>query len=220
MCDVLDVSRSGYYAWLERGPSERTRQDEQLTVKIRAIHEEHRERYGSPRIHAELAANDTHVGQKRVARLMRENGLKARPRRRFKRTTDSEHKHPIASNLLAQDFTASRPNEAWAGDITYIWTLEGWVYLAVLLDLHSRRVVGWAMRKSLNRELAIAALNQAILLREPPRGLIHHTDRGRSIGITARRDPDVQRLTLARARPRIGLTAADSIQRPIVSAPQ
>ena len=178
MCDVLDVSRSGYYAWLERGPSERTRQDEQLTAKIRAIHGEHRERYGSPRIHAELAANDTRVGQKRVARLMRENGLKGRPRKRFKRTTDSEHKHPIAANLLAQDFSANRPDEAWAGDITYIWTLEGWVYLAVLLDLYSRRVVGWAMRKSLNRELAIAALSQAILRRRPSRGLVHHTDRG------------------------------------------
>ena len=178
MCKVFDVSRSGYYAWTERGPSDHVREDEQLAAKIRAIHDEHRERYGSPRIHAELAANGTHVGQKRVARLMQENGLKARSRRRFKRTTDSEHKHPIASNLLAQDFTASGPNEAWAGDITYIWTLEGWVYLAVLLDLYSRRVVGWAMRKSLNRELAIAALSQAILRRQPPRGLLHHTDRG------------------------------------------
>jgi transposase InsO family protein len=178
MCKVLDVSRSGYYAWVDRGPSNHARQDEHLAARIRAIHDEHHERYGSPRIHSELAANGTHVGRKRVARLMQENGLRARPRRRFKRTTDSNHKHPIATNLLGQNFTASRPDEAWVGDITYIWTLEGWVYLAVLLDLYSRRVVGWAMRKSLNRELAIAALSQAILRRRPAPGLLHHTDRG------------------------------------------
>jgi len=178
LCRVLKVSRSGYYSWVERGPSARVRRDEELATKIRVIHREHRERYGSPRIHAELTASGDQVGRKRVARLMRQNGLKARPRKHYKRTTDSGHKHPVAPNLLKQDFTTDRPNEVWVGDITYLWTLEGWAYLAVLIDLCSRRVVGWALRKSLNRDLAIAALNQAVLRRSPGPGLIHHTDRG------------------------------------------
>lgn len=178
LCSALQVSRSGYYAWAERGPSARARRDEQLSTRIRAIHGEHKERYGSPRIHAELAADGEQVGRKRVARLMRENGLRARPKRHFKQTTDSGHKHPVAPNVLEQQFTTNRPNEAWVGDITYLWTLEGWAYLAVLIDLYSRRVVGWALRKSLSRELAIAALSKALLQRRPEPGLIHHTDRG------------------------------------------
>lgn len=127
---------------------------------------------------AELRDRGVEVGKHRVVRLMRENGLRARPRRRFKRTTDSGHKLPVAPNLLERRFTASAPNEAWVGDITYIWTAEGWSYLAVLLDLYSRRVVGWALRKSLSRDLAVSALKHALTQRRPPPGLVHHTDRG------------------------------------------
>jgi len=118
------------------------------------------------------------AGKHRVARLMRENGIQARTKRKFRRTTDSEHKSPVSPNLLAQRFFTTAPNQVWVGDITYIWTQEGWAYLAVLLDLYSRRVVGWALRKSLHRELALAALEMAITNRRPKRGLIHHTDRG------------------------------------------
>lgn len=178
LCEALQVSRSGYYAWAERSPSPRARSDEQLGAEIRAIHREHKDRYGSPRIHSELTEQGHRISRKRVARLMRENGLKARPRRRFRRTTDSRHKHPVAPNLLARNFTVGARDQAWVGDITYIWTMEGWAYLAVLIDLYSRRVVGWALRKSLDRELAVAALERAIRLRAPERGLIHHTDRG------------------------------------------
>lgn len=178
LCEALQVSRSGYYAWAERSPSPRARSDEQLGTEIRAIHREHKDRYGSPRIHSELTEQGHRISRKRVARLMRENGLKARPRRRFRRTTDSRHKHPVAPNLLARNFTVGARDQAWVGDITYIWTMEGWAYLAVLIDLYSRRVVGWALRKSLDRELAVAALERAIRLRAPERGLIHHTDRG------------------------------------------
>jgi len=178
LCQSLGVSRSGYYAWTQRGPSSRSRQDEQLRAEIRAVHTEHKQRYGSPRIHSELAANGRQVGRKRVVRLMQAEGLKARPRRRFKRTTDSNHRNSIAPDLVLQHFDAPAPNRVWVGDITYVWTLEGWTYLAVLVDLYSRRVVGWALRKSLNRELAIAALKQALLRRKPEPGLIHHSDRG------------------------------------------
>ena len=118
------------------------------------------------------------AGKHRVARLMRENGILARVRRRFQHTTDSQHKLTIAPNLLAQCFTATAPNQAWVGDITYMWTAEGWAYLAVLIDLFSRRIVGWALRKSLNRELAVAALEHALACRRPPLGFLHHTDRG------------------------------------------
>jgi putative transposase len=178
LCRVLSVSRSGYYAWCKGTPSERQRTNERLLAEIRAIHERHRQRYGSPRMHAELVDRGCKVGKHRVARLMRENGIKARPRRRFRRTTDSGHKLPVAPNLVERRFTATAPNQAWVGDITYIWTTEGWTYLAVLLDLYSRRVVGWAMRKSLSRDLAIAALQKALAGRRPPPGLVHHTDRG------------------------------------------
>lgn len=178
LCRALEVSRSGYYAWLAATPSQRQQMNERLLLEIRAVHTEHRERYGSPRIHRELAAQGRHVSRKRVARLMRENGLRGRPRRRFRRTTDSRHRLPIAPNLLEREFRVGAPNRAWVGDITYVWTAEGWSYLAVLLDLFSRRVVGWAIGRSLDRELALRALRMAITRRAPPRGLIHHTDRG------------------------------------------
>jgi transposase InsO family protein len=178
LCEAVGVSRSAYYAWRHSPPSERELANEQLLAEIRAIHAEHEARYGSPRICDELRDRGHKVGKHRVARLMRENSLKARIRRRFRRTTDSRHDLPVAPNLLERNFTTSAPNQAWVGDITYIWTVEGWAYLAVLLDLYSRRVVGWALRKSLSRELAVSTLKHALSRRRPPRGLVHHTDRG------------------------------------------
>ena len=178
LCEAVGVSRSAYYAWCRSGPSERELANERLLAEIRAIHVENEARYGSPRIRDELRERGHEVGKHRVARLMRENGIWGRIRRRFRHTTDSRHKLPIAPNLLGQNFSATAPNQAWVGDITYIWTAEGWAYLAVLLDLYSRRVVGWALRKSLNRELAVSALKHALTCRKPPLGLVHHTDRG------------------------------------------
>jgi transposase InsO family protein len=178
VCRAVGVSRSGYYSWRNAEPSERQKMNERLLAEIRSIHDEHKQRYGSPRMHEELVERGHHVGKNRVARLMQENGIKARPRRRFRRTTESGHGLPVAPNLLARCFSTDAPNQAWVGDITYVWTVEGWAYLAVLLDLYSRRVVGWAMGKSLSRDLAIAALEQALTLRTPPPGLVHHTDRG------------------------------------------
>lgn len=178
LCSVVGVSRSAFYAWSKGTPSERKLANERILAEIRAIHVEHQERYGSPRMRAELRDRGHEVGKHRVARLMRENGLRARPRRRFRRTTDSRHQLPVAPNLLERRFSAAAPNQAWVGDITYVWTAEGWSYLAVLLDLYSRRVVGWALRKSLNRDLALSALRHALTRRRPPPGLIQHTDRG------------------------------------------
>jgi putative transposase len=178
LCEAVGVSRSAYYAWRRSKPSARQQANERLVAEIRAIHVENEARYGSPRMLDELRDRGHEIGKHRVARLMRENGLWARVRRRFRHTTDSRHKLPIAPNLLGQRFTATAPNQAWVGDITYIWTAEGWCYLAVLIDLYSRRVVGWALRKSLNRELAIAALLHALTCRKPPPGLVQHTDRG------------------------------------------
>jgi putative transposase len=178
LCSLLDVSRSGYYAWCARPPSQRGIADRELAAEIRAIHERSEQRYGSPRIHEELGANDTHVGRKRVARLMKEGGISAQTKRRFVKTTDSNHDFPIAPNLLNRNFTADAPNETWAGDITYLDTQQGWLYLAVLIDLYSRRVVGWAMSERIDTALAMSALDMALAQRRPPHGLIHHTDRG------------------------------------------
>jgi putative transposase len=178
LCQAVGISRSAYYAWSRSTPSARKLANERVLAEIRAIHAEHKQRYGSPRIRIELRDRGYTVGKHRVARLMRDNGLRARPRRRFRRTTDSGHNLPVAPNLLERRFAASAPNQAWVGDITYIWTAEGWAYLAVLLDLYSRRVVGWALRDSLSRDLAIDTLRHALARRRPPPGLVHHTDRG------------------------------------------
>jgi putative transposase len=134
--------------------------------------------YGSPRMHRDLIDDGHRIGRHRTARLMRENGLVARQKRRFKRTTDSEHAWPVAPNLLTQDFEAERPDQKWGADISYIWTAQGWLYLAVVLDLHSRRVVGWATSDRLKRSLAVEALRRAIANRDPKKGLVHHSDRG------------------------------------------
>jgi transposase InsO family protein len=181
MCDMFEVSPSGYYAWCKRPPSERARADERLLLNIRIAHAKSDGDYGAPRVQRELQDDGIHVGTKRVARLMRQDGLKGRaPRRRRVQTTDSAHDHPIAPNLLARQFDVNGValNQVWVSDITYVPTQEGWLYLAAVLDLASRRCVGWAMRDTLDAELAISALAMAITTRRPEPGLIHHSDRG------------------------------------------
>jgi transposase InsO family protein len=186
-CRVLGVSVSGYYASRRRPASQRSQQNRQLEVRIRAVFEQHRHRYGSPRIQRELRDQGFVCSRKRVARLMQKAGLRARPRRRFKRTTDSSHRYPVALNHLARCFSpiqVGAVNRVWAGDITYLATAQGWLYLAVLLDLHSRRVVGWAMEISLEQNLTQQALERALALRQPLAGLLHHSDRGSQYAAT------------------------------------
>lgn len=178
MCRVLGVSTSGFYAWLKRPQPERAKSDARLALDVAAVHARSRGRYGSPRVHAELRARGVRVGKKRVERLMRENGLAARRRRRFTKTTDSAHAQPVAPNILERDFDTSAPNEVWVADVTYVPTREGWLYLAVVLDLFARRVVGWATSELNDTHLALAALSKATSSRKPPRGLLHHSDRG------------------------------------------
>lgn len=178
LCKVLGVSPSGYFAWKERPASLRQRDDMVLLAHVRAAFAVSNRTYGSPRMVHELRDSGLAIGRRRVARLMRENGMKARQKRRFKRTTDSLHAFPVAPNLLDQDFTATGPNQKWGADISYVWTREGWLYLAVVIDLFARRVVGWATSDRLHKELALSALRRAIVIRRPPAGLIHHADRG------------------------------------------
>jgi putative transposase len=179
MCDALEVSHSGYYAWRGRRESPRAAENRALLAAIRRVHARHRGRYGAPRIHAALRAEGRLVSRGRVERLMRRHGIRAMTQRRFRIvTTDSNHSLPVADNLLDQTFLATRPNQIWLADITYIPTDEGWLYLATVLDLFSRKVVGWAMRDHMRQELAIAALTMAIQRQRPGPGLIHHSDRG------------------------------------------
>jgi putative transposase len=178
LCGVLGVSPSGYYAWRSRPESRRVREDRRLRAEIRAIHRESRGRYGSPRIHAELQDRGLRCSRKRVARLLREEHLQVRPRRRYRATTQSAHGHAVAPNLLNRQFHVEGLNRVWAGDLTYLETQEGWLYLAVLLDLGSRRVIGWAAGQRINAELTLEALRMALEQRQPPRGLLHHSDRG------------------------------------------
>ena len=178
MCRLLEVSPSAYYAWRGRPESQRVREDRRLLMEIRAIHSAKREVYGSPRIHAELKAQGLRLGEKRVARLMCENGIRAKQKRKFKVTTDSKHSHPVALNLLARDFEATAPNQKWAADITYIPTTEGWLYLAAIMDLYSRMIVGWSMSSRMTRRPVLDALDMAVGRRRPGPGLLHHSDRG------------------------------------------
>jgi putative transposase len=179
LCRVLKVSRSGYYAFEKRSPSKRESVDRELTVQIREVHQKSRQTYGSPRIHRELRERRRQqVGRKRVARLMQSAGIVGRCRRKFCRTTDSNHALPVAANLLDRQFEMTRPNQGWVGDVTYIRTVVGWLYLAVILDLFSRRVVGYALSRHNDTQLALAALKVAIKCRALPLGLLHHTDRG------------------------------------------
>jgi putative transposase len=178
LCRTLHVSRAGFYAWHARSPARRLGADERLGIEIAAIHAESRQRYGSPRIHAELQDRGCRTGRKRVARLMRVRGLAARRRRRFRVTTQSQHPFPIAPNLLARQFERAVPDQAWVTDITYIPTGEGWLYLAVILDLCSRFAVGWAMSERITDDLTLDALDMALARRRPAQGLLHHSDRG------------------------------------------
>lgn len=178
LCKVLGVSPSGYFAWKDRPASHRQHEDMVLLAHVRSAFALSNATYGSPRMTRELRDSGLVVGRRRVARLMRENGLKARQKRRFKRTTDSLHAFPVAPNLLDQDFTATGLNQKWGADISYVWTREGWLYLAVIIDLFARRVVGWAVSDRLHKELALTALRRALALRRPPEGLVHHSDRG------------------------------------------
>jgi putative transposase len=178
LCRTLGVSPAGFYAWQTRPPAPRAQADERLGLEIAAIHAGSRQRYGSPRIHADLAARGCRLSRKRVARLMRARGLAARRRRQFRATTDSRHPFPIATNVLARQFQRPAPDQAWVTDITYIPTGEGWLYLAVILDLCSRFAVGWAMTERVTRDLTLNALGMALARRQPPLGLLHHSDRG------------------------------------------
>lgn len=178
MCRVLGVSRSGYYAWRKRPPSERERADQELAQLIQDAYVRSRGTYGSPRIHAELQALGRKIGRKRVARLMRCHAVVARRRRRFKVTTRTQPGRSVAPNLLRQQFSAQRPNEKWLADITYIPTREGWLYLAAVLDVHSRLVVGWAMGSYLTQDLVLQALQMALRRRHATIQLLHHSDRG------------------------------------------
>lgn len=179
MCRVLEVSASGYYAWRNRPESARARANRVLLADVRRLHDEHHGRYGSPRMHTALCAQGRMASRGRVARLMRCHGIRALAGRRFRPcTTDSRHHLPIAPNLLKQEFVASAPNRIWLADITYIATEEGWLYLAAVLDLATRKIVGWSMRDHMRTELPLAALMMATQRQRPPEGLICHSDRG------------------------------------------
>lgn len=178
LCQVLRVARSGFYAWCRRPPSARARENQWLVTHIRACYQECRGRYGSPRLHRELRARGIQVGRHRVARLMRTQGLRSICRRRAHRLCPSTAPAVVAANTLQRDFTATRPNQKWVGDITYVATCEGWLYVAVVLDLYSRRVVGWAMAGQVTTELTGAALRMALQHRRVSTGLLHHSDRG------------------------------------------
>lgn len=176
MCEVLAVSRSGYYAWKARPASRRAQEDEQLLLEVRKVYVKHRGRYGSPRVCREIRKGPLQPGRHRIARLMRENGIVARPKKRYRVTTQSGHGLSTAKNLLDRKFAIAELNTVWAADITYLDTLEGWLYLAVVIDLASRRVVGWSTRDSLETELPLEALRTALETRGPP--ALHHSDRG------------------------------------------
>ena len=185
MCRALAVSAAGYYAWRSRPESARSIQTRTLLAAIRVIHQESRETYGSPRIWDVLVKQGHRVGEHRVARLMRHGGIRAKTMTKWRATTQSQHPFPVAANTLDRAFTVEAPNRVWAGDLTYIWTREGWLYLAVLLDLYARRVVGWAMGPRLTGELAEQALNMALVNRIPRAGLVHHSDRGSQYAATS-----------------------------------
>ncbi len=178
MCYVLEVGRSSYYEWVKAQPSKRTLENQTLAAKIKEIFMESRCTYGTRRIRKVLMNQGIGISRRRVGKLMKQQQLCCKTKRKFKVTTDSKHSLPIANNILQRDFHASAPNQKYVGDITYIWTQEGWLYLAVVIDLFSRRVVGWAMHERMKASLVNNALLMAIWTRKPPRGLIWHTDRG------------------------------------------
>ncbi|HEV8378533.1 MAG TPA: IS3 family transposase [Tepidisphaeraceae bacterium] len=179
MCQILDVSRSGYYRWIDRPICPRAKRRAQLIEKIKEVQEQSRGTYGSPRVTVELNEADVAVSENTVAKYMRESGICVRPRRRFvPQTTESDHDCPIAPNLLDQNFSAASADQKWACDLTYIWTNEGWLYLSVVIDLFSRRIIGWSMSDHLRGEGVAQALSMALSRRRPGEGLLHHSDRG------------------------------------------
>jgi putative transposase len=179
MCRMLDVSRGGYYAWRDRPRSSREARRLELTARIAAAHELSRGTYGSPRVTVELKGRGVRVCRNTVAKYMRQAGVRVTPRKRFvPRTTDPRHPHPVAPNLLGRDFAADAPGRKWACDLTYVWTDQGWLYLSVVLDLFSRRVIGWSMTDHMRAEGVAEALAMALSRREPGAGLLHHSDRG------------------------------------------
>ena len=178
MCALLNVSRSGFYSWLTRPESRRSLENRSLEDKIRVLHAASHGIYGSPKIHRDLSDEGVRCGKNRVARIMRKAGIRSRARKKFKPTTNSRHNHPVAPNLLNQNFSEEAADAAWVGDITYIWTEEGWLYLAVLLDLYSRQVIGWSASSRITKQLAVDALQMALGRRDPGQDLLHHTDRG------------------------------------------
>ncbi len=188
MCQCLQISKSGYYAWRVRPKSKRSAANEKLDHHIRIIYEHNKGRYGSPRITEALNEQGIPCSENRIAGRMRKKGIKAKTKKRFKVTTHSKHSYPIAENLLNQNFTVQRPNQVWVSDITYLWTREGWLYLAVILDLFSRKIVGWAMSHSLSHKLVSDALQQALWRRRPGPGVIFHSDRGVQYACTAFRN--------------------------------
>lgn len=178
MCRLLSVSPSGYYDWRDRPPSSRAKKNAELAAKIKTIFDEEHSRAGAKRITKRLRAEGTSIGRHRVARIMRLHGWRAKAARKYKATTNSNHNLPVAPNLLQQNFMANRPNEKYVSDITYVWTEEGWLYLAVVMDLYSRMVVGWAMSERMTSKLVIDALQMAMWRRKMPRDVIVHSDRG------------------------------------------
>jgi transposase InsO family protein len=178
LCRILGVTRQGYYAFASREPSARARKEAELRTRIRQVYAESDSRYGSPRVHEQLCKENMSVGERRVERAMRSMGLRARRPRNYRRTTISDPSQPVQPNVLNRDFRASRPDERWVTDITYVWTDEGWCYLAAIVDLFSRAVVGWAIDTSLSTKLPLAALDMAVRRRNPQPGLLHHSDRG------------------------------------------
>ena len=178
LCRVLQVARSGFYAWLSRDESARERRDRELLPLIREVFKTSRQTYGSPRVFEDLRVRKVPCSRRTIERLMREAGITPPRKRKFKKTTDSSHPYATAANLVDRDFSSPAPNRLWATDITYVWTSEGWLYLAVVMDLFSRRIVGWSMRKTLARQLVLSALHMALYGRNPRSGLVHHSDRG------------------------------------------
>ncbi len=178
MCQVLGVSKSGYYEWRDRPVSDQSKRKQKLTAQIKRIFIASKKRYGSPKITQVLRNEGVPVSPKTVSRIMKENGLRSKTMKKYKATTNSKHSHPVYPNLLNQDFRADKPGQVWVSDITYIWTREGWLYLATIMDLFSRRIIGWAMSHRMTKELTLTALRRAINQQTPQKGLIHHSDRG------------------------------------------
>lgn len=179
MCGALNVSLSGYRAWRRGGSPDRKRiTDKQLLPTIESIHTQFKGAYGSPRIVRELRSRGQSASKERVERLMRENGIRARHKRRYKVTTDSKHGLPVADNLLARNFTPAAPNQVWTSDITYLWTDEGWLYLAIVMDLFNREVIGWSLKPRMTADIVTDALTMAWFRRKPAKGVMHHSDRG------------------------------------------